>query len=153
MKRPGLNLERIVDAAIRVADDGGLAAVSMRNVGKELGVEAMSLYHHIAGKEPLLDAMVEWVFARIRLPDADAAWRAEMTSRAAKLVACFGLTTAGLGRIEILQMPNNLASQRVATKIGATFDGELRNRLLVRGTRSAVRLYSLTQADLDGALR
>jgi RimJ/RimL family protein N-acetyltransferase len=78
---------------------------------------------------------------------------AGVASRAAKLVARFGLTTAGLGRIEILTVPNNLASQRVAMKIGATFEGELRDRLLVRGTRSAARLYSLTQADLEGALR
>lgn len=78
---------------------------------------------------------------------------AGVASRAAKLVARFGLTAAGFGRIEILTVPSNLASQRVATKIGATFEGELRERLRVRGTRSAARLYSLTSADLEGALR
>jgi ribosomal-protein-serine acetyltransferase len=78
---------------------------------------------------------------------------AGVASRAARLVARFGLTTLGLGRIEILTVPSNLASQRVASKIGATFEGELRDRLLVRGTRSAARLYSLTHADLQGALR
>ena len=78
---------------------------------------------------------------------------AGVASRAAKLVARFGLTTAGLGRIEILTVPSNLASQRVATKIGATFEGELRDRLLVRGMRSAARIYSLTRADLEGSLR
>ena len=46
-KRPPLSRERIVDAAASVADRGGMPAVSMRNVGKELGVEAMSLYHHV----------------------------------------------------------------------------------------------------------
>lgn len=105
MKRPGLNQERIVDAAIRVADDGGLAAVSMRNIGKELGVEAMSLYHHIAGKEPLLDAMVEWVFARIRLPDPAAEWRAEMTARACSAREVLAAHPWALGLIESRRTP------------------------------------------------
>lgn len=105
MKRPGLNQQRIVDAAIRVADDGGLAAVSMRNVGKELGVEAMSLYHHITGKEPLLDAMVEWVFARIRLPDPDAAWRKEMIARACSAREVLAAHPWALGLIESRRTP------------------------------------------------
>ncbi len=78
---------------------------------------------------------------------------AGVASRAARLIARFGLTTLGLGRIEILTVPSNLASQRVAAKVGATLEGELRDRLLVRGTRSAARLYSLTRADLEGGLR
>ena len=54
-QRPALTHDRIVDAAVRVADRGGVVGVSMRNVGKELGVEAMSLYHHIANKDALLE--------------------------------------------------------------------------------------------------
>jgi AcrR family transcriptional regulator len=80
--RAALSRERIVDAATVVADAGGLAAVSMRSVGKQLGVEAMSLYHHISGKEQLLDELADWVFARIRLPDPDAGWREAMRDRA-----------------------------------------------------------------------
>ena len=68
--RPALSRERIVTAAVAVADRGGLAAVSMRNVGRELGVEAMSLYHHLRGKEELLDALADWAFAAITLPAA-----------------------------------------------------------------------------------
>jgi AcrR family transcriptional regulator len=81
--RPALSHDRVVAAAVRVADRGGVAAVSMRNVGKELGVEAMSLYHHVAGKEALLDALADWVFTRIDLPDPDAPWRPAMAARAA----------------------------------------------------------------------
>jgi len=80
--RPPLSPERIVAAAVEVADAGGLAAVSMRNVGKALGVEAMSLYHHMAGKEALLDALVEWVFAGIDLPRRGEPWRTAMRRRA-----------------------------------------------------------------------
>jgi AcrR family transcriptional regulator len=82
-RRPALSHDRVVAAAVRVADRGGVAAVSMRNVGKELGVEAMSLYHHVAGKEALLDALADWVFTRIDLPDPDAPWRPAMAARAA----------------------------------------------------------------------
>lgn len=81
--RQPLSPERIVEAAASVADDGGAAAISMRNVARELGVEAMSLYHHIANKDALLDALVNWVFAQIVLPDADASWREGMRVRAA----------------------------------------------------------------------
>jgi RimJ/RimL family protein N-acetyltransferase len=77
---------------------------------------------------------------------------AGVASRAARLVARFGLTTAGLGRIEILTVPSNLASQHVAAKIGATFEGELRDRLFVRGAHSAARLYSLTRDDIETVL-
>ncbi|NLB47333.1 MAG: TetR/AcrR family transcriptional regulator [Microbacteriaceae bacterium] len=74
---------RIVEAAARVADIGGYAAISMRNVGKELGVEAMSLYHHVASKDALLDALTDWIFAQIELPGSEAPWREGMTIRAA----------------------------------------------------------------------
>ena len=80
--RTPLTPERIVEAAVRVADAGGVGAISMRNVARELGVEAMSLYHHVPGKEPLLDALVEWVFARIALPGEDMDWREGMRVRA-----------------------------------------------------------------------
>ena len=65
--RPALTRDRIVEAAVTVADRGGLGAVSMRSVGREVGVEAMSLYHHLRGKEELLDALADWAFSRISL--------------------------------------------------------------------------------------
>jgi RimJ/RimL family protein N-acetyltransferase len=73
-----------------------------------------------------------------------------VATRATRLVARFGLTTAGLGRIEILTATDNFASQRVADKAGATFEGVLRDRLLVRGRRIPARLYSLVAHDLGG---
>ena len=81
-ERTPLTRERIVDAAAAVADDGGLAGMSMRTVGKRLGVEAMSLYHHIGGKEQLLDELADWVFSRIRTPEIGSPWRDEMRARA-----------------------------------------------------------------------
>lgn len=81
-ERIPLTRQRIVDAAVAVADRGGVTALSMRNVGRELGVEAMSLYHHIANKDELLDAVVDEIFARITLPAPDDAWREGMVRRA-----------------------------------------------------------------------
>ena len=85
MKQEPLSRERIVDAAAEVADQGGLGAVSMRNVGRSLGVEAMSLYHHIPNKEALLDALTEWIFARVELPGVEDGWRTGMERRAHSL--------------------------------------------------------------------
>lgn len=56
---------RIVEAALRLVDRGGLEELSMRKLGSELGVEAMALYHYFASKEALLDAVVERVVAEM----------------------------------------------------------------------------------------
>jgi len=83
-----LSRERVLRGAVRLADADGLAAVSMRRLGTELGVEAMSLYHHVKGKEALLDAMVEHVGAELNgevdaldLPDPAEDWRAALRAR------------------------------------------------------------------------
>lgn len=83
--REPLSSDRVIAAAASVADRGGLSAVSMRNVGRELGVEAMSLYHHVANKAALLDGLADWVFERFELPPAGLGWRAAMTVRAASV--------------------------------------------------------------------
>lgn len=80
--RTPLSRERIVAAAIEVADEGGLGAVSMRSVGRALGAEAMSLYHHVSGKDELLDLLADAAFAQIPLLEIGTPWRAAMTSRA-----------------------------------------------------------------------
>jgi AcrR family transcriptional regulator len=65
----------IANAAIAIADSNGLAKVSMRGVASSLGVEAMSLYHHVKNKEALLDLMVDQAVGAIALPAADLAWQ------------------------------------------------------------------------------
>ncbi|RHW27537.1 TetR/AcrR family transcriptional regulator [Nocardioides immobilis] len=98
--RQPLNPARIITAAAAVADRSGLAAVSMRSVGKELGVEAMSLYHHIPGKEALLDGLADWVFAQVELPGPDDPWREAMASRAGSARAVLARHSWALGMIE-----------------------------------------------------
>ena len=104
-RRPALTVERIVDAAVRVADAGGLAQVSMRNVGRELGVEAMSLYHHLDGKDALLDELADRVFTLIALPDPARPWRDAMRERAASARAALAAHPWALGLIESRRTP------------------------------------------------
>ncbi|MBQ0986454.1 TetR/AcrR family transcriptional regulator C-terminal domain-containing protein [Streptomyces sp. F63] len=65
-----------------VADEKGSAALTMRAVARPLGVEAMSLYHHVTGREDLLDGMVDAVFGEIDLPPRDMPWKSAMRRRA-----------------------------------------------------------------------
>ncbi|MER5973204.1 TetR/AcrR family transcriptional regulator [Streptomyces sp. NPDC002055] len=76
--KPGLSLDRIVTAAVEVADAEGLAAVSMRRVSTELGVGTMSLYRYVPGKAELLDLMLDRVQAESLAADPPRAadWRA-----------------------------------------------------------------------------
>ncbi|PFG21267.1 TetR/AcrR family transcriptional regulator [Serinibacter salmoneus] len=64
-----LTRDGIVAQALAVADEKGIAGVTMRAVARELGVEAMSLYHHVKNREGMLDGMVDAVFAEIEIPD------------------------------------------------------------------------------------
>jgi AcrR family transcriptional regulator len=74
--------ERVLLAALDLADRGGVEALSMRKLGQELGVEAMSLYNYVANKSDLLDGMVDLVFAEIGPPPRAADWKAAMRQRA-----------------------------------------------------------------------
>ncbi|WP_300008909.1 TetR/AcrR family transcriptional regulator [Pseudonocardia sp.] len=104
-RRPALTRERIIDAAVRVADRGGREQVSMRTVGRELGVEAMSLYHHLAGKDALLDGLADWVFSRIALPAPRDPWRQAMIDRAASARRALAAHPWALGLIESRRSP------------------------------------------------
>ncbi len=80
--RAPLTRERVFQAAVALADERGLESLTMRALGEELGVEAMSLYHYVANKDELLDGMVDVVFGEIELPTTDVDWRTAMRRRA-----------------------------------------------------------------------
>lgn len=80
--RTPLSRERVLHAAIAVADEEGLESLTMRRLGRHLGVEAMSLYKHVAGKDEILDRIVDIVVGEIDLPSAEADWRTAMRERA-----------------------------------------------------------------------
>ena len=81
---PRLPLTRdlILNTAIRLADGHGLAELSMRKLAQMIGVEAMSLYNHVANKKDVLSGMVDLVVAEIMLPAIGSDWRAAMRARA-----------------------------------------------------------------------
>lgn len=80
--RPPLTRERIIEAAVDLADQFGVDELSMRKLGAELGVEAMSLYNHVANKDDIFDGMIDHVFAAIPLPDIDSDWRVSIRDTA-----------------------------------------------------------------------
>jgi AcrR family transcriptional regulator len=87
--RPGLTVERIVAAAIELADAEGLGALSMRRVAERLGVGTMSLYTYVPGKAELLDVMTDTVLGEVARPDGTGGWRAGLELRAREDWALF----------------------------------------------------------------
>jgi AcrR family transcriptional regulator len=73
--RAPLSRQRVLEAAVTLADREGIEAVSMRRLGQELGIEAMSLYTHVRSKEDLLDGMVEVVMAEVPARRARDGWK------------------------------------------------------------------------------
>jgi len=89
-RRLPLNRDRILVAAAEIADERGVAAVTMRKVASRLGMEAMSLYNHVANKDDILDGMVDLVVEQVDVPaDADH-WREAMRHRAISAREVFG---------------------------------------------------------------
>ncbi|MGO9906613.1 MAG: TetR/AcrR family transcriptional regulator [Solirubrobacteraceae bacterium] len=80
--RAPLSRERVLRAAVALADESGIASLTMRKLGEAVGVEAMSLYNHVANKDDLLDGMIDVVFGEIDLPASEADWKTAMRQRA-----------------------------------------------------------------------
>ena len=80
--RPPLSRERAQAAAVGVADAEGIGALTMRRLAQELGVEAMSLYHHVANKDDILDGITDLVVGEIEVPPTGTDWRSAMRHRA-----------------------------------------------------------------------
>jgi AcrR family transcriptional regulator len=80
--RPALNRDRVLRAAVAVADAGGIGGLTIRSLADELGVKPMSVYHYVANKDEILDGIVDAVFSEIELPAAGDDWQAELRRRA-----------------------------------------------------------------------
>jgi AcrR family transcriptional regulator len=87
--REPLSRERVLRAAVLLADEDGIESLTMRKLGLRLGVEAMSLYNHVANKDDLLDGMVDLVVSEIDLPADTSDWKAAMRARAISARAAF----------------------------------------------------------------
>ena len=84
--RVPLSRHRALSAAVALADSEGIASLTMRKLAQELGVEAMSLYHHVKNKNDILDGMIDMVFSEIELP-SDTNWNTAMRQRATSVRA------------------------------------------------------------------
>ena len=157
--RTPLSRERIAVAAAAVADRTGVTAVSMRSVAKELGVEAMSLYHHVPSKEALLDDLVNWVFERIELPHTGDTWRQALTRRARSARSVLTAHPWALGMLESRPNPGPALLQHHDRLLGALMTDGF-SAVLATHAFSAVDAYvfgfALTETSLpfepgDGA--
>lgn len=79
--RAPLSKERVMGAAVALADEGGVDALSMRRIAQSLGVVPMALYKHVANKDELLDGMIDILVGEIDPPDGDADWKTAIRRR------------------------------------------------------------------------
>lgn len=80
-RRPRLTRDRVLRAAVALADQSGIEAVSMRKLAEELAVVPMALYKHVAGKEELLDGMIDIVIGEVDPPASEAGWKSAIRQR------------------------------------------------------------------------
>ena len=92
-------------AAVALADESGIGALSMRKLGEAVGVEAMSLYNHVASKGDLLDGMIDIVFSEIGLPPGDVGWKPAMRQRAISAREALGRHHWAIGLMESRRSP------------------------------------------------
>ena len=87
-RRTPLTRDRVLQTAVDLADAGGISALTIRGLAEQVGVEAMSLYYHVANKEAILDGVVDLVFREIEqvvggfeVPESDDGWKASLRER------------------------------------------------------------------------
>lgn len=85
--RQPLSRDRVLFAALALADEGGVDALTMQRIGRRLGVEAMSLYRHVRNKDDILDGIVDLVFDEVRLPTDRSDWRTVLRERSVSMRA------------------------------------------------------------------
>ncbi len=142
-RRPRVSREHVLDAALKLADEGGLAAVTMASVGARLGVEAMSLYRHIGNKEEMLDGLVDRVFAEIEVPADARDWRDALRRRAVSVHVALRRHPWAIGLMESRSQPGPATlghhDAMVAILFRAGFDG-----------RGATRAYNVLDSYVYG---
>ena len=117
--RQSLNRTRVIEGAIRVADAGGVEAVTMRRVAQELGIEAMSLYHHVPNKDAILDGVVDAVFEAIDLPDSECAdWRDAIRGRAFSARTVLSQHRWALGLLDSRRSPGSATLRHLDAVLG-----------------------------------
>lgn len=104
-RRDRLNRDRVLRAAVALADADGIESLTMRKLGEKLGIEAMSLYNHVANKGDLLDGMIDAVFGEIELAAEGVDWKTAMRERAISVRAALSRHPWAIGRMESRSTP------------------------------------------------
>src|SRR5947208_6807221 len=110
--RPRLPLsrERILHAALEVADKGGIESLTMRKLGQTLGFEAMSLYNHVANKDDVLDGILDLVLAESEPPSPEGSWDAAIRASAISVHAALRRHPWAVG---LLMSPDRIRLARI----------------------------------------
>jgi len=116
--RAPLSKERVLSAAVALADRGGLEALTMRKLADELGVGAMSLYYHVPNKDELIGGMIEIVFGEIDLPPTGVEWKTAMRQRANSTRAALNRHRWAVGLMESRAMPGPASFRLHDTVLG-----------------------------------
>ena len=116
--RSPLSRERVLTAAVALADRQGLERLSMRRLAAEFGVVPMALYKHVANKEDMLDGMVDVVFAEIALPRPEEDWKGAMRRRAVSAREVLGRHPWAIGLTESRLKPGATNLRHHDTVIG-----------------------------------
>lgn len=140
-KRLPLSRARIVETAMTLADGGGLEAVTLRAVAERLGVEAMSLYKHVANKDDILDGMVETVMGEVTLPDRRLGWRELVRARALVMRSVLLRHRWAVGLVESRTTPTAARLRTNDAVVGALRDAGF-SLELAYGTLLAVDSYT-----------
>jgi AcrR family transcriptional regulator len=119
--RNPLTRERVVQAAIGIADAHGFGALTMRRLGRELGVEAMSLYHHVPNKDDVLDGMADAIMEEIGVPQG-ADWKEAMGARARSAREVFIRHPWAIGLVETRRSPGPATLRHADAVIGTLRD-------------------------------
>ena len=151
IRREPLTRERVLQAAIRLADQGGIESLSMRKLGQELGVEAMALYYHFANKDKVLDGIVDIVFSEIDLPDSGGDWKSAMRRRAISLRDALARHRWAIGMMESRANPGPASLRHHDAMIGSLRAGGFDMAMAAHGYAlldSYVYGFALTKMNL-----
>jgi AcrR family transcriptional regulator len=143
-RRAPLTKERVLRAALAIADAGGHEALTMRNLGKRLGVEAMSLYNHVANKDDILDGLVDLVFSEIEVPEPGAIeWKLAMRQRAISVREALNRHRWAVGLMEGRMNPGPASMRNHNAVMGCLREAGF-------SFRDAVHAYSVMDAYIYG---
>ncbi|MFF0573840.1 TetR/AcrR family transcriptional regulator [Streptosporangium saharense] len=133
-----LSRERVLHGALAVADAGGIGSLTIRSLAQALGVKPMSVYHHVANKDEILDGIVDLVFQEIELPSADGDWRSELRRRAESARRVLRRHPWALGLLESRTTPGPATLRHHNAVLG-----------ILRGAGFSVRMAAHAYALLD----